>query len=87
LNKLKVIALQVALIKELWKDCPTVCKFFRYKTSCLFSRLSSENPTGIPQLAHTNFESDAMKNTNKKLKVSPLIAFTPMGEDGCMLLI
>jgi len=50
-------------VKELWKDCPAACKFFRYKTSYLFSRLNSENPTGIPQLVHTDFESDAKKST------------------------
>jgi len=90
LVKPKVIALESALkkvVKELWKKNPKACEHFRYKTSCLFSRLSSENPTGIPQLAHMDFEADAVEKTTANLKVSPLIAFTPMWEDGCMLLI
>jgi len=90
LVKPKVIALESALkkvVKELWKKNPKACEHFRYKTSCLFSRLSSENPTGIPQTAHTDFEADAVDMTMTNLKVSPLIAFTPMWEDGCMLLI
>ncbi len=55
--------------------------------SCLFSRLSAENPKGIPQTAHTDYTSKQIAKTFETLKVNPLIAFTPMHEDGCMLLI
>jgi len=55
--------------------------------SCLFSRLSAENPKGIPQTAHTDYTSKQIADTFETLKVNPLIAFTPMHEDGSMLLI
>jgi len=39
--------------------------------TCLFSKLSPDNPNCIPQV----------------VGIKPLVGFTPMHEDGCMLLI
>ncbi len=74
-------------IQDLWMDCPEAMEFFEYKMSCLFSRLTAENPKGIPQTAHTDYTSEQIGETFDALKVNPLIAFTPMHEDGTMLLI
>jgi len=90
LNKKKTRALHDGLtktIKLLWKDSPQAIKNFQYKMTCLFSKLSPENPNGIPQVGHTDYTEASVLETEMEVGVKPCIGFTPMHEDGCMLLI
>jgi len=67
---------------HLWMKSPEAIIFL----NCLFSKLSVENPNGVPQ-THTDYTSKSIATTFEALQVNTLIAFTPMHEDGCMLLI
>jgi len=90
LKKKKTRALHDGLIKAvnlLWKKSPQAIKNFQYKMSCLFSKLGPENPNGIPQVGHTDYSEKSVKLTEQEVGVKPLVGFTPMHEDGCMLLI
>jgi len=76
----KIIALHNALK-------PKAQKYFQYKMSCLFSSLSTNNPGGVPQTAHSDYTAEHVEKTFEKLSVKPLFAFTPLHEDGSMLII
>ncbi len=74
-------------IKTMWESSPEAIENFTYKFTCLFSLLGPENPKGIPQRAHTDYTEDSIKQTVEKVGVKPLVAFTPMHEDGMMLMV
>jgi len=74
-------------ISELWVRRPAAIEYFKYKMANLYSNLGPANPTGTPQLAHRDFAKEAVDITYDVLDLKPMIAFVPMDEDGCMLLI
>jgi len=74
-------------VKLFLKDFPEAIKSFNYKMTCFFSKLSLKNPKCIPQLGHMYYTADSVKLTEAEVGVKPLVGFTPMHEDGCMLLI
>jgi len=74
LNK-KTKALHDGLIKSvklLWKDSPQAIKNFNYKMTCLFSKLSPDNPNCIPQVGHTDYTAASVLKTEKEVGVKPL---------------
>jgi len=77
----------VKVINDIWSSLLEARSFFQYRINCLFSQVTETNPEGMLQESHTDLEENNFEETKDTMKVMPMIAFSPMNEDGCMLAI
>jgi len=73
--------------RTLWRNGPSARRFAKYRVVNLYSRMTEENPNGMPQNFHVDFDEGVLEATYKAKQIMPLIAFTPMSPDGCMLAV
>jgi len=59
---------------------------FSYETSFLFSQVSATRDN-FPQKAHQDLDSEVIKNEFDALGIKSMIGFTPISEDGMMIVV
>jgi len=77
----------VKVVNDIWSSLLEARSFFQYRINCLFSQVTETNPEGMLQDSHTDLEERNFKEMKETMKVMPMIAFSPMNKDGCMLAI
>ena len=59
---------------------------FNYETDFIYSKLGTKRDN-VPQMAHQDHDSDVIDKELDTLKISSMIGFTPISEDGMMILV
>jgi len=77
----------VNAVSQLWNHSMEARLFFRYRINCLFSQVTTDNPTCLPQDPHTDFNVDMVNDTYKQMLLKLMIAFCPLHQDGCIIMI
>jgi len=77
----------VTAVHQLWNHSVEAKYFFHYRINCLFSQVTTDNPTCLPQDPHTDFNIGMVQDTYKNMLLKPMIAFCPLHQDGCIIMI
>jgi len=59
---------------------------FNYETDFIYSKLGNKRDN-VPQMAHQDHDSDIIALEEATLEIRSMIGFTPISEDGMMILL